>query len=274
MKTFYELGCNGEPYSYDSSLCTENIDEFYELLKEFKTLKTTNKEQKTAFYQNAKVDKSKNRHRSTKEKATLWVLPDYEYDLKLEKKDFLEVLEPYQKGNVHIPSGEYVLRNYTESKLKLGRTKEFGVLKDTWHSNNIRTYNVIKDVVSNKKSWIIDKEWGIEGGDEIDISLFERLFTLDDKKVIVQIVSDIDIYKYRLLLRILFTIKQFKLADFGTKKNIPKLCGYYTSTDILHICNITIRLMTDLDEIILALKYGLRIDLKSKIDEKINQRKT
>lgn len=272
MKTFYELGWQGDPYCYQSEHCTDDIEGFYKLLDEFKRLKTDKKEQKTAFYQGVRVDKSKNKHRSTKEKATLWVIPDLDYDLTLTIKNFQEVTADYQTGNIFIKSGTYVLNSHGKSKLQLGGFKEFGILNNRWKI--FKVYQIIQDVVKHKKNWILDKDWSMQEGDEIDFSLLERLFNLDDKKLIVQIVSDIDIYKYRFLLRILFSKKQFKLADFGTKKNIPKLCGYYTGTDITHVCSNTIRLMTDLDEIVLALKYGLQIDLKSKIDEKINQGKT
>lgn len=268
MTQFFELGWHGNPYTSYSSICTDKIDEFYELLKEFKTLETNNKEQKTAFYQGAKVDKSKNKHRSTKEKASLWVIPDLDYDLKLEIKDFYEVKADYQYSNVFIKAGTYVLDNYGRSNLQLGETKKFGALY-----GRDKAYGIIKDVVENKKNWILDKNWGKEGGDEVDISLIQRLFSLDDKKVIVQIVSDIDIYKYRFLLRILFTNKHFKIADFGVKTNIPKICGYYATKENFYNNLHTVRSMLkehSLEEILLALKHGLDID----IYEKINQGKT
>ena len=50
MKTFYELGWQGDPYCYQSEHCTDDIEGFYKLLDEFKRLKTDKKEQKTAFY--------------------------------------------------------------------------------------------------------------------------------------------------------------------------------------------------------------------------------
>lgn len=261
MKTFYELGWQGDPYCYQSEHCTDDIEGFYKLLDEFKRLKTDKKEQKTAFYQGVRVDKSKNKHRSTKEKATLWVIPDLDYDLTLTIKNFQEVTADYQTGNIFIKSGTYVLNSHGKSKLQLGGFKEFGILNNRWKI--FKVYQIIQDVVKHKKNWILDKDWSMQEGDEIDISLLERLFNLDDKKLIVQIVSDIDIYKYRFLLRILFSKKQFKLADFGTKKNIPKLCGYYTNQDHYHFSRITIRTMTtsSKEEVLLALKHGLDIDL-------------